>query len=454
MPTHSYSEDTNSNAPCQGLGFSRYPKPQSNITNETSGKNNLFNSSKALSPVPKIINRAGKDSYESFENMKKCNGNPSENLVIFNEMEERENALVSKKEKYEGKSNKEYDRRSFLTGLLNARKRKAKGAGYTRKKKKKRFGNRFQSLKLNGELKMNSGLDEEKGNMDDVGVAKYGFNSKPESISVNKKEDQVSLDSNSLLEEEKNEFTTEKLQKSNQLKNVKIRIKRLDGNQLKAVYGDSQVEKNTFSEVSSIDSSLSVERLSDEAYENGTFLPVQNSDSSELETVKTEEEESSTENVFRSYHNNFDDKTKTKNVVEPANYKLEKEWLKSRENVGCSQQKKVKVFKKGKRKGKVGNSKENRQNSKKRVRFENTVMEKWINFDEDNEFNRKFNENQRGITNREARRREAKRKKKRLAKGQLVNYLNQKEVNQVKQDNSAGESLPHVNSGLGEFCFA
>ena len=215
-----------------------------NIPNEIiSGKNNLLTSSKTLGPASNQVNKTINFNLHS-ENDKKIN----ETKLKKTHSNENLNCKSSQGCKTYG-AVKQFNRRSFLAGLINARKRRAEACFSWRKKRRKKI----KRIRLSDSCSKNdiSGLNEmgmekpdaEKENF----IRSYGTNTNVD----------ASLDGKSAIGlRENNEIDKSENENANDLKikGIKLKIKRVEGNKLKLVNSDSESLKtnkpNEFTEES------------------------------------------------------------------------------------------------------------------------------------------------------------------------------------------------------------
>lgn len=126
--------------------MTRYPKQQSIVSNDISGKNHLLTNSRTLTPATKRKRR--RKHYSVLQEKNKL-------VIKIVNSEPKENVKPNRKGESEDNENKEADvkvmpKRSFLAGLLNAR--KARG----RRKEKIRTKERIRRKELKKKRKKNS----------------------------------------------------------------------------------------------------------------------------------------------------------------------------------------------------------------------------------------------------------------------------------------------------------
>lgn len=498
IPSQSCVEDTNSNASSQSHTLARYPKPHLNITNEISGKNNLLTSSKTLSPVSKKLNVNEEYCFDKNDaNSRK----DSELNSKLNESEELLNDESEARKKAKAVKQCLQNKRSFLAGLISARKRRSKESYRLRRKGKRKIRN-VQPSGFCWKL-YDSGLSQGIKKPDAItdSTESVGGNSIKATEAVGK--DFASRDSNVLsrlaCDDEKVETEDMKNLKPNFKKSIRLKMKRINVEKLKLTDSDSTVRVCKCNTKGNSDECKTCKKfLFDEPFDSvksddkaaepkERILKTENTDSirisleekSLLERKRNREGKAEQENSVKAGENKGPEKPEPEKEIRieinannlPKSFVLLENVCRKDIGIKCvnvskrgndengrNVQKNIetgpireKNVRRGKREGK-GNRK---SNSRKRVRFENAVMEKWINVDEGDECDRaKIISNETDSQSREGRREE---RKKKLTKGQVVEYLTEKEANQIERlDDSSREenSLPHNNSGLGEFSFA
>ncbi|KAK6618750.1 hypothetical protein RUM43_013141 [Polyplax serrata] len=447
ISSQSCAEDINSNSSSHTNSLPRYPKPM-NITNEISGKNNLLTSNKTVSPVSEDVN----EQYISDSHIV-----PETTEVCLDKSQTRRRVNTSKS----------YNKRRFLAGLINARKR-AQYRYRVRRKKKQKLGNKQPSGFSSGTKFCSAGLNEENKKPDEMPFETFGEEHHTNDVNQFAKAN---------LEPHQNVSTSKNCldDKTKFKESIRIRLKRIDGGTMKLVKTDSNYDENsriydwqavTKESVTQVsrDQSITVgERTRDMSGE--TFLKTENINEGNvlnngLNDTKDLDDEYQVS--VRGAENEGLKKMKPEPELNPNDLPrsyvlLENVCRKEIYNKYCNGSKRGNdenvMSRKIKRKNRVAR-KGDPSRRRKKVRFQNTIVEKWINSDEIYEFGEsKLGSYKTNSKGREARRDE---RKKKLTKGQPLEYLNRREVNQVKwsDDTSREEqTLAQNNSGLGEFRF-